>query len=407
MKLRTDLPTVLPDPSSVRHICFAVALPAIVGIAWLLLLAQGGYGAAVPLLLGALALVIVAILAVRWALVHLRRAVADAAARARASLQTQFDLEQAKSVHGLDQLCRSVLPIWSGQLEMTRGLTEESIGALTNRFAAMAQRIDTALGASSGKAVDSEVVALLNDSQTELDSIVTSLRSALSMKETLLGQISQLSHFTEELKQMAKEVAEIAKQTNLLALNAAIEAARAGEVGRGFAVVADEVRKLSNMSGETGRKITETVDTVNVAITSTLQLSQQYSAQEEEMATRSEGLIQRIITELRTATADMEASAEALRGESRAVRSDVDDVLVALQFQDRTSQVLSQVRNDLDKLAKHLTESGSALRSGHPIDANAWLNELSSTYTTAEQHVVHRGGKPPGRSSSASEITFF
>jgi methyl-accepting chemotaxis protein len=290
---------------------------------------------------------------------------------------------------------------------MTRGLTEESIGALANRFAGMAQRIDAALGASGGQASDSAVVTLLNDSQAELDSIVSSLRSALSMKETLLGQISQLSHFTGELKHMAEEVAEIAKQTNLLALNAAIEAARAGEVGRGFAVVADEVRKLSNLSGETGKKITETVETVNVAINSTLHISQQYSAQEEEMASRSEGLIQRIITELRTATADMEASAETLRGESRAVRSDVDDVLVALQFQDRTSQILGHVRGDLDKLAQHLADSGTAVTGGQAIDANAWLNELSRTYTTAEQHVVHRGGKPPAAASTTAEITFF
>jgi methyl-accepting chemotaxis protein len=312
---------------------------------------------------------------------------------------------EAPPIPGLDMLCASVLPIWSGQVEIARAHTEESVSHLATNFAEMSRRVKAALATTGEQSGDTGIATLLNESQSELDSILASLRTVLSLKETLLAKISQLSEFTEDLERMAKNVGEIAKQTNLLALNAAIEAARAGEVGRGFAVVADEVRKLSTLSGESGKKISETVEAVNAAIESTLSISRQYSVREEQMAEHSEVLITRIIGELRNAAGNLERSSKTLRDESSFVSQEVDQVLVALQFQDRTSQILSHVRNDLDKLAEQMENPNSPLRTG-AIDANAWLDALSKTYTTVEQHAIH-DGQVPATEAAATGITFF
>ena len=309
-------------------------------------------------------------------------------------------------IHGLDQLCSSVLPIWSGQIEMTRMHTEDSITALTNRFADINQRIRNTMESSQGEA-GNNLVAMLRENEKELSSIIATLRSALSMKESMLDEVTSLSQFTEALKLMATQVGDIAKQTNLLALNAAIEAARAGDVGRGFAVVADEVRNLSNLSGATGKKISETVETVNKAIATTLQISRQYARQDEEMILNSEKIIEHVVGRVHTAVVGISDSSNILRTETQSIGEEISEVLVALQFQDRASQVQKHVCNDMDKLKERIADHERQLADGGipgSIDANTWLDELSNTYTVPEQHSLHKGG---AQHAAAPEITFF
>jgi len=324
------------------------------------------------------------------------------------TLESQHREHQASHLGGLDQLCAGVLPIWAGQVEMARGHTEESVTALANRFAGINQRIIETMAASQGESGDG-LINLLHQNEAELNSIVSTLRSALATKDSMLSEIATLSKFTEQLKGMAQNVGDIAKQTNLLALNAAIEAARAGEVGRGFAVVADEVRKLSDLSGGTGKKISETVETVNHAIAATLKISQQYAEQDEAMVAQSEGIIQHVVGRTQEAALGLATSSDVLRSETQSIGHEIAEVLVALQFQDRVSQILSHVSQDIDKLHERIGRHEKARAAGEgpvAVDAGAWLEELSHTYTVPEQHVVHKGGAPTAASTPA-EITFF
>nr|WP_288913981.1 methyl-accepting chemotaxis protein [uncultured Pseudomonas sp.] len=311
---------------------------------------------------------------------------------------------------GLEPVCRGVLPIWAGQIEVARSHTEEAITALAMRFAEISQRVERAVSTTpDGNAGDDGLVALLGTSQHELDAIVASLRGALATKELLLHEVVKLANLTEQLQAMAQDVGNIAKQTNLVALNAAIEAARAGEIGRGFAVVADEIRKLSSLSGETGRRIGETVDTVNAAIASTLAISREYAEQDEATVTHSGQVIEQVIRRFRGATNTLLDSSHELRKESQCVGQEISAVLVGLQFQDRVSQVLGLVRNDLEKLHQSLAQGAQDSVDGRTapiLDADAWLEQLAHTYTMPELHDIHRGsGK--GASSNESEITFF
>jgi methyl-accepting chemotaxis protein len=328
-----------------------------------------------------------------------------------AAIQLQCE-RKGRCIGGLDRLCVDVLPVWSGQIEMARSHTEESITALTARFAEISQSIATTVSMSQGSAGAGGLAELLNASQEELNEIIATLRGALANRNALVERATAMASLTGDLKRMAQDVAEIAKQTNLLALNAAIEAARAGEAGRGFAVVADEVRKLSTSSGDTGRKITETVDTVNAAIAETLEASHRYSIEDETLVKDADERIGLIVERIRDTASGMSEATELMREESRAIGAEIDDVLVAFQFQDRVSQVLHLVNQDLAKLRQNIQNSQAQLAAGQStatVDAERWLQELSHTYTMPEQHAVHRGGSATAAAASAaaSDITFF
>ncbi len=317
-------------------------------------------------------------------------------------------------IDGLDSLCQKVLPIWSSQVKMARVHTEESIADLAQRFDALSKRLDAAVMVSQNTVEGDHgsnggIVELLRDSQLELGTITKALGASLEEKKKMLHSIEELSRFTEQLSKMAWEVSSIASQTNLLALNAAIQAARAGDAGRGFSVVADEVRKLSRSSGDVGRKITDTIGAVSEAIEDTLTISRNFARQDEATLGNAELIIASVLRRFSSAAAGLADSEELLRTENNAINHEISDVFVALQFQDRVSQILMLVGDDLDKLEQYLHAlNNEADNQGLPrsVDVELWLEELAKTYTMEQQLTAHDGEKAEIKANETT-ITFF
>jgi len=366
-----------------------------------------GVGGLTPVAVGAAALQALAVVALGWQGAHRHRQARAAVERELADALRSARPAPAQGA-GLDALCEGVLPMWGGQVTMARQQTEEAITALSLRFADISSRVEAAVATSRGAGGD-ELVSLLNASEGELEQIVAALRDALSHKEVLLEQVARLAGITESLQQMAGEVGEVAKQTNLLALNAAIEAARAGEAGRGFAVVADEVRKLSSSSGDTGKKIGETVGSVTRAINEVLAVSERNARDDQVLVSQSGKQIGEVVHRLRTAAGNLVDASQSLTTEGQQVAGEIGEVLVALQFQDRVSQVLGHVESDMSRLQSHLVRARiERSTGGHPqaIDVEAWLAEMRRAYTTPEQHSLHRG-EAAERAPDPAGITFF
>jgi methyl-accepting chemotaxis protein len=337
----------------------------------------------------------------------MRQQMKTAAEEARRSVQMQQSAQPAR-LEGLDELCLQVMPVWERNINSAKVQTEDAVTALSQRFSGICQKIDAAMAASElatggVNGGGGGIVETLNQSRQELGAVIASLEDALGSKQALLSEISKLSQLTESLKKMATDVGSIAERTNLLALNAAIEAARAGEAGRGFAVVADEVRKLSGMSGETGKRISETIGVFNAAIQSTMRTADEFAKTDSSTMEQAKGAVHDVLEKFGHAAGKLQESFDLMQTESRGVRTEVEDVLVSLQFQDRVCQIMSHVQTDIVKLATLLDEFEKNRSSNARIDVPAWLNALHESYTTTEQRQIHAGAD----AAEETEITFF
>lgn len=328
-------------------------------------------------------------------------AIANQAAQAalagvpRVDPQLEQDQEELRAVR---VLLAAVLPLWTKHIELAQRQTEEAIDGLTDKFVAVNQQLNQTVALSTDQGSDGSVVEVIQNAQTELPKVISTLDQTRQAREHFLTEIQGLTQFIDELVTMAADVAKIASQTNLLALNAAIEAARAGESGRGFAVVADEVRKLSTLSGETGKRITEKVMNISQSVQHVVTQANENAQDEQQLTRDAENVVNQVLSDFSNNAQVMAQRISLLQSASHDVENAINGVLVDLQFQDRTSQILSHVIHDVHRLCD---ASGNS-----PIpSANDWLHTLERSYTTMEQYTAHTGQVQT--KASESSVTFF
>ncbi|HEX8611794.1 MAG TPA: methyl-accepting chemotaxis protein [Telluria sp.] len=293
-------------------------------------------------------------------------------------------------------LLTDVLPVWEHHVASVRSQSEEAIGQLLTSFSSILARFDAAgfQGAHGESGADS-AISLLTLCQRELGPVIAVLQSVIDSKAGLLGHVRSLSDTIAELKELSTEVSLIAAQTNLLAINASIEAARAGTAGRGFAVIAAEVRRLSSSSSDIGKRITERMNLASATMRTTLDVAGRADESDREAMVSSGHVMEDVLSHVR----ELAASTESMKASGGALRGDVAELLVALQFQDRIRQILEVVSADMLRMQQALGE-GAALPQGRQ-----WLDELGTHYTMVEEHHAH--ATPAASAADADEVTFF
>jgi methyl-accepting chemotaxis protein len=277
------------------------------------------------------------------------------------------------------ELLLDVLPAWQEHVALVKTQTEQAVERLTSSFASVLGELDAAgIGhAGQSNAQEDRTIKLLALCERELQPVVQSLSSMIEGKDILLTNIRSLAKQTLELQSMASDVGSIAAQTNLLALNAAIEAARAGESGRGFAVVASEVRMLSQRSAETGKRIGERVGQIAAVMNATLNTAEDSTQQDKNSVSLSGELVEHVLGHVRK----LGDSADAMNQHGMVVREEVEQLLIAMQFQDRVSQILEGAHNNMHLMEQTLHQLAE---DGTP-DSQEWLHAFNQTSRMQEQ----------------------
>ncbi len=307
-------------------------------------------------------------------------------------------------------LTKGSVPIWVRHIESARDQSRMAIDELTTNFSGIVNDLSNTISASREAAGDMAgsgehgMIGVFKESERELGSVIHSLRVSMDTKAQMLNQIHELNNYMDDMTEMAVEVAKIAGQTNLLALNAAIEAARAGEQGRGFAVVADEVRALSQLSGETGKNITERVTMMRESMSEAMRLTDHSVQTDKESFAESESSISNVMEKLQGIVTGLSQSSELLQTNSVSIQSEIEEALISLQFQDRISQILSHVVNTQNEFVEQIDSYESGRIS--ELNSRQWIESMRKGYAMEEQHLNHAGGDVTGNNQSGG-MTFF
>jgi methyl-accepting chemotaxis protein len=356
------------------------------GAAWLLL----GLGWAVPLLVR------------KWS--GWRRRSGAAAGQAGDTLDMSTEAAAAATtalMQRLDEAART----WTTHLGTAQTQMREATEQLLQGFLQILDQLDSIVLPPAGDNAHNvdDRSAVLSQCEEQLTGLLANFHGFVRSREEVMGTVRTLSTASSGLRDMAEDVAKLARQTNLLSLNAAIEAARAGPSGRGFAVVATEVRRLSAESGDTGRRITERVNDFSAHMQSALTHAAQHTADDAKVIKASEATIQSVVGRVDEAVSALNQRAAELGERGAIVKAQVEQLMVAFQFQDRVHQIVDQVNVSIHSAVACLAQ---ALPQGKAPQADEWLALLSAGYTTDEQRTFGGPGAS-GAAQAATETTFF
>jgi methyl-accepting chemotaxis protein len=305
-------------------------------------------------------------------------------------------------------LTRQIVPVWRRNVEGARIHAEQSMSALAESFAAVASHLDQALqvGGQATRLDSGSIDELLSRHEPELSSLLDSTRRIAAVKNELLDGMTQMATTLADMVTLGKEVQTISRATHLLALNASAEAQRAttgadsGRSGSGFAVVAHEVRQLADQSRQAGAGLVKHLMHLQDKVQDLRRRGARLDTDEDELQLQADHNARAVLGALLRSIDEVARSQRSLHEAGHQVQHEVEQILVNLQSQDRMSQMLSSVTDDMNRLQTWL--EGRA--DEHAVSASKWLERLESTYTMEEMRSSHHA---TARVEKATEVEFF
>jgi methyl-accepting chemotaxis protein len=204
---------------------------------------------------------------------------------------------------------------------------------------------------------------------------------------------------SQDITAALAKLEQIARENKMLAMNARIEAAHAGSHGAGFAVVAVEVVSQTEKSREVTAKVSGLITSLRELAGSTLQDLQRMNEQDHKRAQKFRIEVDESLREMQATHSEMKSMLSGITDAGALLANDIGAAVRGLQFQDRTSQQIAHVVEDLDTMQARLATYVDPAAAGRSVS-----DEGFSAYTMQEERVIAGIG---GMESEAGNVELF
>ena len=301
------------------------------------------------------------------------------------------------------RLARQIVPVWQRNIEAARGHSERSMSQLLESFAVVAGHLDRALADATG-GLQLEMGAadqLIERHRGEIDQLMGLTNTALRLRAEVLDALNGAAAELVDMADLTREVQNIGRATHLLALNTSVEANRSGGTGGGFMVVAHEIRSLAGQSRDAGSRLARHVATLQGQLAELERRNERENIDDaEEVDLRAQQAARAVVLGLLQTLGQVTRASRELRMAGQQVQSDLEKIMVSLQSQDRLSQMLGSVTDDMARYSAWLQGAVDPQAATPTL----WLERLEASYTMEELRSSHHGTAAVEQSST---VEFF
>ena len=248
----------------------------------------------------------------------------------------------------------------SRHIRETKSLIETSVEEVCNSFDSTARlsqqnfdRTTAFLGqhderASKDSGANLEV--LIASSERVLHHLLDRLDGACEKSRSAIHRLNQIDERIGKIAHQLEQINDITMANRILAVNARIQAAQLGMQGSGFGVVADEITIQAKRSNEFSSSISALIDQLRDAVTLSKEDLLETASHDREAVEESKQEVVRTHGDFRKFLDRTHGFLTEAAADSQEVTSEIHASVRGLQFQDRASQRLDFIANELDRI---------------------------------------------------------
>lgn len=287
------------------------------------------------------------------------------------------------------------LPTLEAHIRETIQQVEQAVGEVCGAFGGMVTRARESVAAASrllGSGEGSGIEALLAASRHTLAQLQQQIERSQEISAQVIEHMQRIESTAGVIVKALGEIDRISFGSKLVALNAKVEAARFGDQGGAFGVVADEIAAHALRSEEITSHVVEEMKQLRTRVAAASSSLNEMAGLNVETLRASRTELEAALGDLTRTHAEMEATLAASAANSQQLADEIARSVIALQFQDRVSQRLSHVADELAEMRKTVHVPLEYLAKETPVLGEARRQEvearLQARYTMQSERDV-------------------